>query len=296
MVAWTETGELGSVVLEEAVTAVGQPIAQPPKEQPAWKAMMQGSMGAGLPLRMMPLYVFLHIPKTAGTSARQMWRWMTNDFYFAYNHEVHHPGPGETPRWEQPGFFDRLLMIGGHFDLGHPIVRTARRTGRRIVFVGVLREPVARVVSLYDFVRRQPQHPLAAELRTITLLEAIERPGAFARAFASNAQLLQLFGSAEPDAIEQALRRDSYILGRQDQLEALFDAFASLSGLPRPQRNPRANVAEEPRDPAIRPAREQPGFAAACARIGELNTAEANFLAQRLPRLLVTQPGVIAPT
>ncbi|MCX8134591.1 MAG: sulfotransferase family protein [Roseococcus sp.] len=249
---------------------------------------MTGDMPSGLPLRALPLYIFLHVPKTAGTSARQMFRWMTGDFYFMYVNERHQPRPGGRAAWEEPGFFDRYLMIGGHFDITHPIVQTARSTGRRVIFLGVVRDPVARVVSLYDFVRRQPTHPLHAELAQRSLLEAVQQGGSFLRSYAVNAQLLQLFGTADPDRIEEVLAQENFVLGRQDALEAFFDAVAAVSGLPRPRRVPRANTAEKLDGPQATPAREQPGFEEAKARLAELNRAEVEFLGRRIPRLLIT--------
>lgn len=261
------------------------PVASP---EPAWKREMTGEMPSGLPLRALPLYIFLHVPKTAGTSARQMFRWMTGDFYFMYVNERHQPRHGGRAAWEEPGFFDRYLMIGGHFDITHPIVQAARATGRRLIFVGVVRDAVARVVSLYDFVRRQPSHPLHAELAQRSLLEAVQQGGDFLRSYAVNAQLLQLFGTEDPDRIEEVLARENFVLGRQDALEALFDAVSAVSGLPRPSRMPRANTAEKLDGPQVTPAREQPGFEEAKARLAELNRAEVEFLARRLPRLLIT--------
>ncbi len=265
-----------------------------PAAAPAWKRAMEGRMPSGLPLRALPLFVFLHVPKTAGTSARQMFRWMTGDFYFMYVHEQHHPRRGSTAAWQEPGFFDRYLMVGGHFDIGHPLVQAARASGRRIIFVGVLRDAVARIVSLYDFVRRQPTHPLHAELSGRTLLEAVREGGDFVRHYARNAQLLQLFGTDDVERIEQVLAEENFILGRQDALEALFDAVAAVSGLPRPARMPRANTAEKLDAPPAIPAREQPGFEEAKALLAELNAAETEFLARRLPRLLVTVRAVPA--
>lgn len=253
---------------------------------PEYEGPPAGVMGTGLALRATPLFVFLHVPKTAGTSARQMFVWMFGDFYFAFDPATHLANPHGQAVWEVPGFFDRYLMIGGHLGFRYPITAAARRTGRRVIFFSIMRDPVARVVSFYDFVRRRPAHPLHAALKSRTLLRAIEEvPG---DEHWNCAQLKQIFGSARPELIERALAGDSFVIGRQEELPAFFDAVTAVSGIPRMATIPRENSLDNLRGPAMQPAREQPDFQRAVELIRDRNREEIAFMEKRLGKVLIT--------
>jgi hypothetical protein len=246
-----------------------------------------GTMPTGLPLRALPLFVFLHVPKTAGTSARQMFLWMLGDFYFAYDATQHQVGPHDQAVWERPGFFDRYLMLGGHIGYRFQLLSWARRTGRRLVFVTCLREPVSRAVSFYDFVRRRPSHPLYPELRSRSLCDALDVP-AVREQHLANAQLTQIFGSPAPQVVDRALATENYVIGRQDRFETFLDAVSAVMGIPRMATIPRENTAEEPGASQIEPASAQPDFPRALERIAEINQAESEFIERRIPDVLIT--------
>lgn len=246
-----------------------------------------GTMPTGLPLRALPLFVFLHVPKTAGTSARQMFLWMLGDFYFAFDPAQHQVGPHDPAVWEEPGFFDRYLMVGGHLGYRFQMLSWARRTGRRLIFVTCLREPVSRVVSFYDFVRKRPSHPLHQELRHRTLFQALDLPEVREQHWA-NAQLTQIFGSPTPQAVDKALASENYVIGRQDRFEAFLDAVSAVMGIPRMRTIPRENTAEGSGGVRAEPAAAQPDFARALERVAEMNRAESAFITQRVPDVLIT--------
>jgi hypothetical protein len=246
----------------------------PPPEQGSRHAAAGGEMPAGLPLRALPLYFFLHIPKTAGTSLRHTLAAMFGGF--AYIH--HEAGDLRRLAEEDPALLDRLLLVGGHMPADNPL---ARRAARRTVFLSVFREPVARVASLYDHIRRDPGHPLHGELRELSLPRAFEGSERF-RVAAVNRQLRMVFGTDDPARIRGALRTRSYVLGRTERLDAFLDAVEAATGLPCPAGTiPRAGTA--PERPAAESARAQRGFDAAVALIGAANAAEAAFLEECLP-------------
>lgn len=252
-----------------------------------------GTMPTGLPLRALPLFIFLHVPKTAGTSTKQVWRNMFQDYYFQFDPAIHRVKEGESAVWQQAGFFDRYLMIGGHAAYNHGLVRRARNTKRRVIFVATFRDPPARAASHYDFIRKRPGHPLYKELMDRSLLEAIESDGAFRRQ-SINAQLIQVFGTDDPELIAEVLARENYIIGRQDQLDDFLDVVAAISGLPRPQRVVRANAADEPGPVAAEPARMQPTYSMALEKLSLLNEREIEFMTAHLGSVLVTTSRALA--
>lgn len=245
---------------------------------------MADGMPTGLPLRALPLFFFLHIPKTAGTSLIDTFSSMFGDY--ALRHEDFLNKVGDHQEMyrvidQSAGFFDRYLMIMGHMNLHNPLVV---RANRRCIFFSVLRDPVARVVSHYDFLRRHSDHPLHAEVRDRSLLQAFREAPVFRRV-SVNEQLLQIFGTAELDEVENALKRRNYVLGRQERLAEFINAVEAVTGLRRGAPVPRLNAAL-PVEPMTR-ASEQPDFDEAVAAIAEANRAESEFL-RRMPSVLAT--------
>jgi len=97
-----------------------------------------------------PVLVFLHIPKTAGTTLRRIIRrqyprgtvWETDSNYF----------PPLSP--EQ---YARLRVVQGHVMYG-----LHEQLPRPVRYITVLRHPVERTLSAYYYVRRRPKDPLHA--------------------------------------------------------------------------------------------------------------------------------------
>lgn len=226
-----------------------------------------------LPIQATPLYFFLHVPKTAGTSVGRILSQM-----FA-GYVLHHGGRDLMALLEkEPTLLDRYLLVSGHMGIGHPIVATAQR---RKLFLTVMRDPASRVVSHYDYIRSRPEHPQYEELSRVSLLKAFNSCVRFREA-STNAQLRQVFGTADLGQIDSALRQRNYILGRSDGLDAFLNAVQAVSGLPRPADIPRLNTAGEQVNPFER-ARAQGDYAEAIEAIIAANTAETLFLQERLP-------------
>lgn len=99
--------------------------------------------------------VFLHIPKTAGSSIKRALREQ-----FPWQWAVSVTGDGDMPDvWAMPAWrFDRCAYYAGHF--GMETVDRVR--GEKYVFTFV-RDPAERTLSLYHYLRRLPEDtPLQA--------------------------------------------------------------------------------------------------------------------------------------
>ncbi len=105
---------------------------------------------------------FSHIPKTAGMTFRTIV-------------EDHFPEAETCPatlkaqiKTIAPEEFQKYRLFRGH--LGHNDI-AALVPGKRMVNVTVMREPVARVVSHYEYIRRMPTDPFYEAVKEMTLEE-----------------------------------------------------------------------------------------------------------------------------
>jgi hypothetical protein len=239
----------------------------------------QASMPTGIALRALPLFCFLHIQKTAGTTARGVFRRMFGNLVYYTTA----PQLREQTAWRRPGFYDKYLLIGGHVPFGHEFLQSPHIQRRRI-FLSLWRDPVARVISHYDYIRRMPKHWLYNELSNMSLLDAFEKSERFNRESVDR-QLVYTFGTAQPERVEEVLASENYLIASTVQIEPFFDAVSALSGLPRPASVPHVNVrpdSAEGVEPRASLAREQPDFELARERIRAANAAEYAFMEQRL--------------
>jgi len=100
--------------------------------------------------------LFVHLPKTGGTSLGALFEaGMAQDERVAvYGGELRLTGPDKDFVRRTKGSLDQLRLIYGHFSFGvHEILSTAPR------YATILRDPVARVVSLYRHLAREPGLP-----------------------------------------------------------------------------------------------------------------------------------------
>lgn len=112
--------------------------------------------------------VFLHIPKTAGTTLKTVL--------------LRHYAPWRVHRFYPEGGHARLLRdlrhrldAGQRIDLilGHLGFGIHEDIDREVRYLTVLREPVRRVLSLYRHVRRTPDHPLHGEVQGMSVYDFV---------------------------------------------------------------------------------------------------------------------------
>jgi hypothetical protein len=192
--------------------------------------------------------IHLHIPRTGGITVSRLLR-------TAYRGRVIVDYRDLEDFRKQTAMCSDIALVVGHSFWGlHEFLPGA-------TYFVVLRDPVARVLSLYDFIRTQRAHRRYAEFNSRKLEEILSVPG-IERKLLANGQVRQLIGpQAEGAAMGEAeLERAWSNLCLSDVVIAFTDQLANglaqLServgipiGMPTKTRNasPRSNVSDEGR-------------------------------------------------
>jgi hypothetical protein len=121
--------------------------------------------------RVNPLVIYVHIPRTAGTTLGGVIRrqYPRDGFVEVYSLAVDHATWLQSLSAVQR---DRIELLKGHLPFGlHAIF------GRPAAHFTLLREPVDRVVSLYRYAWQNPDHYLHEEIvrKSLTLREVLSR-------------------------------------------------------------------------------------------------------------------------
>lgn len=233
-----------------------------------------------------PILCFLHLPRTGGTTINRMLKYALGDrAIFHADLLAAHGGEAGlcaalARHWP---IHPSAMLISGHYGIAHPIVGHATRP---VYIASVLRHPLERIVSLYDYIRGTPDHPEHAALSTVTLNQALDAVPEFA-AHCRNGQLRTLFAATERDGVNAALSRYPFLLGRMDALEPFARQLIGLFGLTLVGALPRSN--ERKSLPGLDLARTQADYATALARLERDNRAELAFFA-RMPPLVASKP------
>lgn len=143
-------------------------------------------------LRSRDILFFMHIPRNAGTTL-----FAQLETRFAENETLSLGGPNlhEFLAKSTSSQFEDCRLIRGHLDYS-----IYKYLPRKPVYVTMLRDPIQRVVSLYGYVRDNPEHRFHRELinSNLTLGQFIQRPEP--RKIVSNEQVRMLVGLRRREA------------------------------------------------------------------------------------------------
>lgn len=189
-----------------------------------------------------------HIPKTAGTSLRELVRAHHPDALFVYEGQL----TLGTRNLEFMLEFSKNTppsVVMGHYGYGaHRLLAVEPR------YVTILREPIARVVSLYHHQKALPDSRFATEFAAgLTLHDFV----ASNITEMTNNHMCRVIAGIPPDAgmllndrwlLDLALhnlRRHYLLVGRQEDFPTFVKALGALQGWPVAE-VPSVNVAEKP--------------------------------------------------
>jgi hypothetical protein len=178
-----------------------------------------------------PRTIYLHIPKTAGKSFERL---AVSNYGDACALSTN--GKLVWSEWQ------RAQLVGGHFQ--YPAY-DAMESGR--LFLAVVREPVERAISRFNFFRNQRggHRKRAARGFDHEDLKATIRNSSFREEFVDNYQCRYLSAGKNFRAVKKAFKRDAFIVGHFDDIESWIELVGERLGWSN-RRLPQVNVAREP--------------------------------------------------
>lgn len=201
-----------------------------------------------------PLFVFVHIQKTAGTSMRN-----ALEALFGRDRIYWHGRDGMITDLAARGELERLAafdLVGGHFTAA---MVQPRDVGRPTVLVSLVRNPVDQIVSHFEFVRTRPDNRLHTGS---PFAEAVIGQTEFAR-FSRALQCRMLTGESDGEAAFAALQRTEHIVAVVERAAQVVARVAKLAGIERDVTLGRINVAA----PGYRERYDDPAAMAAVRQI-----------------------------
>ena len=121
--------------------------------------------------------VFVHIPKTAGTALRENWLLKNIKGEWCW-----FGMPNHQNNWEKmqtnPFLASTNSMIGGHKHIADFIDLNIVQPK---TYLSVIRKPVDRAISYFNFIKTTKTHPLSVALEGKTLLDAVREEVGFGK-------------------------------------------------------------------------------------------------------------------
>lgn len=163
-----------------------------------------------------PLLCVVHIPKTAGTTIRETLSSILGSekiYWIGNRYPIDH--------WESAAGsdFNDYLVVGGHVG-AHAFEKKIRRPK---AYLTLVREPIQRVISLFDFITKGPDlsHPLRDELKGMTLIEAVEKSSRF-RVEVENRQCTLIGGAPRYSDALKSISEKIWFINRHEHIEDLI--------------------------------------------------------------------------
>lgn len=251
-----------------------------------------------------PVIIFLHVQKTAGSSFRQ---WLVE--FFSGNVLFHriprlkiarsdndlfenrgHVHSGATMsdlrklfRTEGVSAFDGYSAIGGHCSFDYSFVSAI---GEPKVICSAIRDPVERIVSLYNWARLNRHSPMNSCVIGCTLYESLKNKGPFYRE-SDNKQLNCIFGKRRGFLAKRRPNSHWTIVCKHHRYEMLIQRIADMYGRPVGE-FPHRNRARAPYKDQVH---SQPDYEEAVELIRKLNEEEIAFFDSADDLIEINPPG-----
>jgi hypothetical protein len=177
--------------------------------------------------------VFLHIPKTAGISLREI---LLAARAPHQTFRINHPIDDQARLQRQSDYFKQHLgLVEGHLYYGiHHILP------RPSIYLTMLRHPVDRILSYYSFVRQTKHHHLHEAVASLSLAQCLERKltieldNFMVRSFTGLHNVWVPFGGVTRDMLAEAKAHLDSIaaLGLTEHFDESLARFAAMFNWP----------------------------------------------------------------
>lgn len=173
------------------------------------------------------LVVFLHVPKAGGQTVRSILGRVYGGGLIDFRGRLGEP-------WTPPTSWAGVRAVEGHLLYGVHV-----HTPRPVWYLTVLRDPVARVVSLYRYAARRPTHHLHTLARDLDLAAFVDHPSAAYEVHDTQTRQVAgvVSGAITDDHLDVArthLAQDSAVAGAVEELDLTLVVAAERLGWPMP--------------------------------------------------------------
>lgn len=168
------------------------------------------------------ILAFVHIPKTAGTSARQ-----------ALQQAVgleHSLSIGVNITLNEFASLTPEKLANTKVLFGHAFADEFRRIGAPLRFATAVRDPVSRAISYFNFITvRRANSPLAKKIGGRSVLAATNNVKGFQRNI-SNMQCRMICGEANAAKAIETIEKEDWLVAKQADLDSLLQNICEEFG------------------------------------------------------------------
>jgi len=179
-----------------------------------------------------PFLFFIHIPKTAGGSLRKYFKTVFGprcQWYLRNQNVEDRPVMRSDAPFDVERHLAKYRITGGHIQFDDIPSALIEKTP---ILVSVIRNPVQRVLSYYNYVRTEEGHPARERILQLTLFEALTKDKRFA-AQCDRSQIRFLCGTTDLGTLKRTLEDHRFIIGKQEFMDDFMETLHKELGLPR---------------------------------------------------------------